>query len=241
MQNKRKEVEFFDQYAEAQEYNVFSDAANERIVEAFEALARPAPGARMADLGCGSGLFTTMLNDRGFTCVGLDLSQKLLRVGRRLHPSLSVVAGDVEALPFASGCLDVVLLSGIVHHLPDPTLCAREVHRVLRPAGRFVAFDPNRRNPFMYLYRDRSSPFYSRVGVTENERPVLAEQVAATFTKAGFRVWTHYLSGLDYRYVESQLMRRLLPIYNAIDRYLFTRRFMVRFGPLVYTIGEKSP
>ena len=46
---------------------------------------------------------------------------------------------------------------------------------MLRPGGRFVAFDPNRMNPFMCLYRDRSSPFYSPVGVTENERPVLAK------------------------------------------------------------------
>ena len=45
---------------------------------------------------------------------------------------------------------------------------------MLRPGGRFVAFDPNRMNPFMWLYRDRSSPFYSPVGVTQNERPVLA-------------------------------------------------------------------
>ena len=38
----------------------------------------------------------------------------------------------------------------------------------------------------MWLYRDRSSPFYSSVGVTENERPVLAREVAAIFERAGF-------------------------------------------------------
>ena len=41
----------------------------------------------------------------------------------------------------------------------------------------FVAFDPNRMNPFMYLYRDRSSPLYSPVGVTPNQRPVLAREI----------------------------------------------------------------
>lgn len=38
----------------------------------------------------------------------------------------------------------------------------------------------------MWPYRDRSSPFYSGVGVTENERPVLAHEVAAVFRCAGF-------------------------------------------------------
>ena len=46
---------------------------------------------------------------------------------------------------------------------------------MLKPnGGRFVAFDPNRMNPFMWLYRDRASPFYSSVGVTENDCAVLA-------------------------------------------------------------------
>ena len=110
---------------------------------------------------------------------------------------------------------------------------------MLRPGGRFVAFDPNRMNPFMYLYRDRSSPFYSPVGVTENERPVLAHETAATFRAAGFSVQTEYQSTLRYRYIASSRMRWLLPVYNAIDSVLFAPNFMRAFRPFVLTIGEK--
>jgi hypothetical protein len=91
----------------------------------------------------------------------------------------------------------------------------------------------------MYLYRDRSSPFYSSVGVTENERPVLAHAVAATFRQAGFRVATEYLSNLQYRYVASGAVRWLLPLYNAIDRTLFAPGFMRRFRAFVLTFGDK--
>ena len=103
------------------------------------------------------------------------------------YPDLEFLEGDAEHLPFPSSSLDGVLLSGLVHHLPDPSRCAAEVFRVLKPGGAFVAFDPNRMNPFMYLYRDRSSPFYSSVGVTENERPVLAQQVAAVSENPALR------------------------------------------------------
>ena len=114
-----------------------------------------------------------------------------------------------------------------------------EVFRVLRPHGRFLAFDPNRRNPFMWLYRDRASPFYSPLGVTANERPVLAGEVAATFERAGFAVSSHYLAGLAYRYVASPRARRLLPIYNVIDAAVFGSRFMERLRPFVLTAGVK--
>ena len=150
-----------------------------------------------------------------------------------------MLEGDAENLPFESGSLDGVLLSGLVHHFPDPRRLAAEVRRVLKPGGRFVAFDPNRMNPFMWLYRDRASPFYSPVGVTENERPMLARQVAQVFRDEGFRVQTDYLAGLAYRYVASRRTRVLLPIYNFIDNVVFDQAIMKPFRPFVLTSGEK--
>ena len=102
-----------------------------------------------------------------------------------------------------------------------------------------MAFDPNRMNPFVWLYRDPSSPFYSSVGVTANERPVLARRVAAVFVRAGFDVSTHYLSGLAYRYVASARARLLLPIYNLIDAAVFALPVMERLRSFVLTTGAK--
>ena len=238
-QDKISEVAFFDGHGAVDAYDVFAPDTNMRIIDAVVRLGRFSPGARIVDLGCGSGAFTALLQARGFQAVGLDLSPKLISIARQKYPSVEFLEGDVERLPFSDASFDGVLLSGIVHHLPDPSRCAAEVHRILKPGGHFVAFDPNRRNPFMYLYRDRSSPFYSPVGVTPNERPVLAEAVAATFREAGFLAGTDYLADLRYRYIASGRVRWLLPIYNTIDRLLFTPGFMARLRPFVLTYGEK--
>jgi len=240
-QDKQKEIAFFDGHATDADYDVFTPQASTRLVDGFVRLSGLAPGARVADLGCGSGTFTSLLARAGYVCTGLDISLRLIEVGRRRHPGIEFVEGDVEHLPFPDASFDGVLLSGVVHHFPDPSPCAAEVFRVLRPNGRFVAFDPNRMNPLMWLYRDRASPFYSRVGVTENERPVLARDVAATFTRAGFAVSSYYLSGLAYRYVASPRARAVLPIYNLIDAALFGLPFMKRWRPFVLTAGAKLP
>jgi hypothetical protein len=94
-------------------------------------------------------------------------------------------------------------------------------------------------NPFMWLYRDRSSPFYSSVGVTENERPILARRIADIFRDAGFNVQSDFLAGLAYRYVASRRTRVLLPIYNFIDNVLFNLTLLKPFRPFVLTSGEK--
>jgi len=219
---------------------VFTPQSSARLIDAFVKLTGLPPGARVIDLGCGSGTFTALLARAGFDCVGLDISAKLVAVGRRKHPQIEFVAGDIERLPFPAASFDGALLSGVVHHFPDPAPCAAETFRLLRPRGRFLAFDPNRMNPFMWLYRDRASPFYSSVGVTENERPVLAREVAAVFERAGFAVSSHYLSGLAYRYVASRRVQLALPLYNFIDSAVFGLPIMERLRPFVLTSGAKG-
>ena len=239
-QDKQKEIAFFDAHAASDEYDVFTPESNDRLIaEILRLLHLPAAG-RVADLGCGSGVFTELLRRAGHRAVGVDISPKLVMLGRDKYPGLELMEGDAENLPFESGGLDGVLLSGLVHHFPDPRKLAAECHRVLKPGGCFVAFDPNRMNPFMWLYRDRSSPFYSPVGVTENERPVIASEIAGVFRNAGFRVQTGYLAGLSYRYVASRGTRALLPIYNAIDHAVFRLPFMKPLRPFVLTSGEKA-
>jgi ubiquinone/menaquinone biosynthesis C-methylase UbiE len=238
-QDKAKEIAFFDAHASADTYDVFTPQANARLIAAFARLTGLPPGARIADLGCGSGVFTELLRQAGYNSVGLDISPKLIALGRVKYPGLELREGDAENLPFESASLDGVLLSGLVHHFPDPRRLAGEVYRVLKPGGHFMAFDPNRANPFMWLYRDRASPFYSPVGVTENERPVKAGEVAQVFRNEGFRVQTDYLAGLAYRYVASQRTRGLLPVYNFIDSMVFNLPVMKPLRPFVLTSGEK--
>ena len=238
-QDKGKEIAFFDAHAASDEYDVFTPQANARLITTFVRLSGLAPGARVADLGCGSGVFTELLRQAGYKSVGLDISPKLVALGRSKYSGLELIEGDAENLPFENQSLDGVLLSGLVHHFPDPRRLAAEVFRVLKPGGHFVAFDPNRMNPFMWLYRDRASPFYSPVGVTANERPILARRVAQVFRNEGFRVKTDTLAGLAYRYVASERTRMLLPVYNFIDTVVFNLGVMKPFRPFVLTSGEK--
>lgn len=238
-QNKESEIAFFDSHGASYAYDVFTPDTNERIIDIVTRLGRFAPGERIADLGCGSGVFTGLLHRRGFNCTGIDLSPKLIRIAHEAHPGIDFQEGDIEHLPFADESFDGVLLAGVLHHLPDWTACIAEVKRILKPGGRFVAFDPNRMNPAMYLYRDRSSPLYSSIGVTRNERLVVARDLVEAFSAASFTTGTEFHSGLKYRYLAAEKLRWLLPLYNFADSLLFAPAFMARLRSFVFTFGEK--
>ena len=72
-QDKQKEIAFFDGHAAVDAYDVFTPESNLRLLTTCMRLARLKPGARVADLGCGSGVFTDLLGKQGYHAVGLDL------------------------------------------------------------------------------------------------------------------------------------------------------------------------
>ncbi|HLA43885.1 MAG TPA: class I SAM-dependent methyltransferase [Aggregatilineales bacterium] len=236
-QDKRAEIQFFDHFEET--YDVFTPASKARIIDMAVSKGHFQRGQIIADLGCGAGVFTKELHERGLQVFGMDISSGLAKLARASMPDVAFLVGDLEFMPVKSNSLDAIMLMGVIHHFPEPVRMAQEIFRILKPGGRFVAFDPNRANPFFYLYRVKASPFYSSVGVTENEEPVNAAIVARTFEKVGFRVETDFLSGLRYRYVESPLARIVLPIYNFVEGILFSPRFLTKHSAFVVTTSVK--
>ncbi len=97
-----------------------------------------APGARLLDVGCGTG----WLADHFADYTGLDGSPDAVTAaaerGRdvRLH--------DVaQPLPFDEQSFDAVVMKDLLEHVPDPVALVREVRRVLRPGGRVFASSPD--------------------------------------------------------------------------------------------------
>jgi ubiquinone/menaquinone biosynthesis C-methylase UbiE len=242
IQDKKAEIEFFNNFSGPQGYDVFDEESKNRLVneclKVLSSVKKPWHGAHFADLGCGSGVFTNILKQKGFRVTGLDLSRTILEAGRKSH-DFDLVNGDVEFLPLRDSSIDFILFSGMLHHLPDKELCAAEAFRALKPGGAFVAFDPNKQNPFMWLYRDISSPLHSQKGVTKNERPISAAEVEAVFGRHGFKMKIDYLSGLHYKAIASSLLRPLLPLYNMLDAIVFNSQFMEKRRSFIITVGQK--
>ena len=69
-QDKQKEIDFFDGHAAADSYDVFTPESNARLIETCMRVAGLKRGARVADLGCGSGVFTDLLRRQGYESVG---------------------------------------------------------------------------------------------------------------------------------------------------------------------------
>jgi ubiquinone/menaquinone biosynthesis C-methylase UbiE len=92
------------------------------------------------DFGCGPGQTAAFLNSLGLEVSGLDLSEKLLKQARKIHPDISFRKGNILDLEFEDGSLaGVVAFYAIVHFTPKQVATAfREILRVLQPGGLFL-------------------------------------------------------------------------------------------------------
>ena len=103
------------------------------------------PAAAVLDVGCGRGGSISVLRRYFETgrIVALDLSIAALGFARRTHRQLDsrFLAADAQELPFRSAAFDVVLNLESSHCYPDLFRFYGEVHRLLRPGGRFLYAD----------------------------------------------------------------------------------------------------
>ncbi len=100
----------------------------------------PAAGARLLELGCGSGNVLEALSPFGKT-VGMETEPVLVAAARRagLDVRHGALPGD---LPVESGWADVVLLLDVLEHLDDEGAALATARRALRGGGRLVVTVP---------------------------------------------------------------------------------------------------
>jgi ubiquinone/menaquinone biosynthesis C-methylase UbiE len=108
-----------------------------------ERLASRTERLRVLDVGTGTAQIPIEFCQRpgNVDMVAIDLAAEMLLLAEQnirdagLHGSILLEHVDAKELPFDDGEFDWVISNSIVHHIPEPLDCLREMQRVLKPGG----------------------------------------------------------------------------------------------------------
>ena len=159
------------------------------------------PGARLLDVGCGTGDFLLLATEHGWRASGIDLSERAAACARERGCDART---DWDGLP--SAAFDVVTMWNVVEFVNEPLHMLRDVHRVLLPGGRVFVRTPNERFQLAaYRWRRRLAwcgPFARMLGDAYYFHPLLwsAHTLAGALTRGGFvdvRLWNSRPSAGD--------------------------------------------
>ncbi|MFF4832791.1 class I SAM-dependent methyltransferase [Streptomyces sp. NPDC001315] len=105
------------------------------LFDAIEELAGlPLTGARVADIGAGTGIATVLLHARGADVIAVEPGDGMAAQFRRTNPGIPIVRGNGNALPLATASADFLTYAQ-AWHWTDPAHSVPEALRVLRPGG----------------------------------------------------------------------------------------------------------
>jgi ubiquinone/menaquinone biosynthesis C-methylase UbiE len=110
-------------------------------------------GADVVDIGCGTGLSSRPLIERGARVIGVEPDEAMLaRAEATLGEHARFLRGRAEELPLPDASADLVVAAQAAHWFEEPD-ATNEILRVLRPGGHvaFVWKYPTPETPYTYL------------------------------------------------------------------------------------------
>ena len=124
---------------------------------------------RLLEVGCGPGVYTPDVLDRGFEIWGFDISPKMIHLaqekvaGHPLSKKVHFFVGDLLNLNFERDFFDMVLCIGVLSYVTDIRKAIRKIERVLKPEGVAILQASNPFSPFEMVEVSMAQPLYGLI------------------------------------------------------------------------------
>jgi trans-aconitate methyltransferase len=109
-----------------------------KMAEGLLDLLAPKPNECILDIGCGTGHLTAKIATCGAEVTGVDRSPEMIRQAREAYPQIRFEVAEATDIPIETP-FDALFSNATLHWIKEPEGVVREITRLLKPQGRFVA------------------------------------------------------------------------------------------------------
>jgi len=178
----------------------------------IEYIARELQGyTNILDVGCGIGAFEQRLPH--LYIIGLDISEDMLDEART-RSEKTFIQGNAEDLPFDDAAFDAVFTVATLEFLDDYRQAIKEIFRVTKPYGKFVALILNPESEYFQSEILKPGDYFNRM-------KHLDVQAIKNFTSTFYsNVKSEYLLGIKNRDVFDTADMKFASIFSIIGQKL---------------------
>ncbi len=137
----------------------------------------PKRGEKILDAGCGTGVLSLEIENRGANVYGVDIDKDDIRVAGAFAKSTGLKAsfsrGDVSGLKFENGFFDKAVCSEVIEHVKDDSAAIRSLCRAIKKNGVLVLTTPKEVKGFL---KYGNAEGHERAGYTKNGLKKLLEE-----------------------------------------------------------------
>ena len=175
----------------------------QRLIQSLKGIQQPIKN--ILEVGCGAGFSTEYLKGRYIKYTGIDYSENLIKYALKHNNNVGANFVCLNINEFETGLkFDVVLMIGVLHHMPNPENVVKSLQKLLTPEGIIVVNEPQAGNPligFLRKIRKKIDNNYStdQVEFTENE-------IRSIFEKCGHEVRTYSQGVFSTPLAESRIL-----------------------------------
>jgi ubiquinone/menaquinone biosynthesis C-methylase UbiE len=153
---------------------------------AVDSLLSPAPhGARLLEVGCGTGHWSECFAGKGYAVTGVDISEPMIAMARRRNVTgAAFEVADAQNLPSADSSFDAAAAITVLEFTADPARVVSEMTRCVKRRGGMLIFgvlnrlsaynrSRKRRTASMYAAAQLFSPSDLRALLTPSGEPII--------------------------------------------------------------------
>jgi 2-polyprenyl-3-methyl-5-hydroxy-6-metoxy-1,4-benzoquinol methylase len=112
----------------------------------MEEISRYVRPGRVLDVGTASGFFLEVAEQFGFEPFGVELSEYSGALARRKFGEENIWIGTLETAPFERDSFQLIAMSDLLEHVPDPVRTLERARELLAPGGVLMVMTPNTRS-----------------------------------------------------------------------------------------------
>lgn len=117
----------------------------------------PLSGKKLLDIGAGLGESSVYFALRGARVTTVDISPQMVEMalclGRKYGVELEGMVSGAEDMNLPAASYDFIYVANTIHHVQNRASLFEQMHRALKPGGRFFSYDPLAYNPLINVYR----------------------------------------------------------------------------------------